>query len=218
MDHQRHYKLLCARGNARQKAKGFDRHRILPGCLGGKYIKSNIAYLTPREHFIAHLLLEKMYHHPGILWATFLMSTEERYNSKDYARLRQKALPLLSENGTKVMNNNWISHEFRERHRERLSVLWSDHEFRERHAQRLRDRTNPGTLEHVRQLSAARGKARLLDPKKNPNNIPGVKEKQREATKARMSNLPVIVCPHCGKSGKGPIMKRYHFNKCTLNT
>lgn len=27
-------------------------------------------------------------------------------------------------------------------------------------------------------------------------------------------NLKVVVCPHCGKEGKGPNMTRYHFDKC----
>lgn len=26
--------------------------------------------------------------------------------------------------------------------------------------------------------------------------------------------LKLLVCPHCGKQGKGPNMTRYHFNKC----
>jgi len=37
-----------------------EKHHILPRSLGGNNSKSNIANLTPREHFICHLLLTKM--------------------------------------------------------------------------------------------------------------------------------------------------------------
>jgi hypothetical protein len=37
-----------------------EKHHIIPRSLGGDSSKSNIAKLTPREHFICHLLLTKM--------------------------------------------------------------------------------------------------------------------------------------------------------------
>ena len=39
---------------------GLERHRILPGHQGGTYEESNCAYLTHREHIIAHWLLWKI--------------------------------------------------------------------------------------------------------------------------------------------------------------
>jgi hypothetical protein len=38
-----------------------ERHHIVPKSLGGTNKKDNLVYLTAREHFIAHLLLSKMY-------------------------------------------------------------------------------------------------------------------------------------------------------------
>lgn len=38
-----------------------ERHHILPKSLGGTNDKNNLVYLTPREHFIAHLLLTKIH-------------------------------------------------------------------------------------------------------------------------------------------------------------
>jgi phage tail tube protein FII len=46
------------------------RHHIIPKAIGGLDIKENIAYLTAKEHYIAHLLLTKLYpKHPGLLAA-----------------------------------------------------------------------------------------------------------------------------------------------------
>ena len=38
-----------------------EKHHIIPRCLGGSDRKENIVSLTPREHFVAHMLLSKMF-------------------------------------------------------------------------------------------------------------------------------------------------------------
>lgn len=47
----------------RQKGNGayYERHHIVPKCLGGNNEKSNLVLLTAREHFLAHRILYKMY-------------------------------------------------------------------------------------------------------------------------------------------------------------
>jgi hypothetical protein len=40
-----------------RKDGSLERHHIRPKCLGGTNAKENLVYLTPREHFLAHLLL-----------------------------------------------------------------------------------------------------------------------------------------------------------------
>jgi len=47
----------------RKKQKGdyLEKHRILPGCLGGKYEKGNVVIVTRREHTLLHLLLHKSF-------------------------------------------------------------------------------------------------------------------------------------------------------------
>lgn len=45
-----------------------EKHHIVPRCLGGTNDKNNIVRLTIREHFIAHLLLSKMYPKDSIEW------------------------------------------------------------------------------------------------------------------------------------------------------
>ena len=44
----------------RKKFSGSHRHHIVPKSLGGSNEFSNLCYLTPREHYICHLLLTKM--------------------------------------------------------------------------------------------------------------------------------------------------------------
>jgi hypothetical protein len=47
--------------DAKQKLGYVEVHHIIPKSIGGSNNKSNLAYLTAREHFICHLLLPKMY-------------------------------------------------------------------------------------------------------------------------------------------------------------
>ena len=59
----------------RHKGDGelYDCHHIIPKCMGGSNSTSNKVLLTPREHFIAHLLLSK--------------SVESQYVKKMYCAL-----------------------------------------------------------------------------------------------------------------------------------
>ena len=57
-----YYQLIDnARTRTIPKAVYQERHHIVPRSLGGKNCKNNIVNLLPREHFIAHLLLTKMF-------------------------------------------------------------------------------------------------------------------------------------------------------------
>lgn len=39
----------------------YEEHHVIPHCMGGKDEKSNLVVLTPREHYVAHLLLCRVY-------------------------------------------------------------------------------------------------------------------------------------------------------------
>ena len=65
MNYALQYQKLCDRGQIRQPEDGiyYEKHHILPKCLGGTNDKTNITLITAREHFIAHMLLFKMHQH-----------------------------------------------------------------------------------------------------------------------------------------------------------
>ena len=49
-------------------------HHIIPECMGGKTIKSNLCRMTIEDHIIAHLILTRVYPtHAGILWGALVM-------------------------------------------------------------------------------------------------------------------------------------------------
>ncbi len=81
MNHKRHYERLMVKAS-KLKGIGLERHRIIPGCLGGKYKKGNFVFLNHREHCLAHLLLTKIYpKNKKLLSAAHLLMRRTRHGS-----------------------------------------------------------------------------------------------------------------------------------------
>ena len=85
----------------------YEEHHIIPKCLGGNNSIDNLVLLTPREHFVAHLLLYKHYKKIGgeplrkLAFALVSMTGNPttkriiRFSSKDYGVLREAETYLL---------------------------------------------------------------------------------------------------------------------------
>lgn len=61
MKYKKWYDDLMRTRQLRKKEDGqlYEKHHIIPRSLGGTNDQSNLVYLTPREHFLAHWLLIK---------------------------------------------------------------------------------------------------------------------------------------------------------------
>jgi hypothetical protein len=95
-----------------KKARGRERHHIIPQSLGGSNDKSNLVYLSCREHFLCHWLLVKMtegdnYH--KMLYALMGMRAEnehqERYHTDLTARIYEKYRIEHAEHHSKLMKS-----------------------------------------------------------------------------------------------------------------
>ena len=101
------------------KDEGDERHHIVPRSLGGNDDPQNIAFITPREHFICHWLLTKIYHggedHWKMINAFRMMRAEnpnqQRYSTKVtsrvYENLKREYSILQSERMTGENNPMW---------------------------------------------------------------------------------------------------------------
>jgi hypothetical protein len=88
------YNRIIDRAKGRVPEPPFERHHIKPRSLGGTDDKENIAFITPREHFICHWLLIKMTtgeEHYKMLNALRMMRAEnpgqKRYQTKITSRV-----------------------------------------------------------------------------------------------------------------------------------
>lgn len=78
----------------------FERHHVIPRCMGGNDSAHNIVRLTAEEHFVAHQLLVKMFPHESKLAFAANMMTKDAYgtrNNKQYGWLKRKLSAALSE-------------------------------------------------------------------------------------------------------------------------
>jgi hypothetical protein len=90
---------LCENRNYLDHKEGrvyYEKHHIIPKCMGGTNVKSNIVLLLAKEHYIAHLLLtrcvDKKYlskvYNAYIKMAYSKSTTQKRYTSKSFALAR----------------------------------------------------------------------------------------------------------------------------------
>src|ERR1017187_5749375 len=85
-----YFKLVGVRTDRKPNKQLYVKHHIIPKCIGGSNIKTNLVYLTHREHFVAHRLSSKFTISRGLKYAVFLMFSRHiaqniiRTNSRSY--------------------------------------------------------------------------------------------------------------------------------------
>ena len=119
MDFQKTYDQLIAKARTEVRVKGqnvyYEAHHIVPECIGGEGTVSawknhpNIILLTPKEHYVAHLLLCEI--HPNekkLKFALWRMANpgnrplDYKMSSSGYSRLRKVVQQQLREQATGV--------------------------------------------------------------------------------------------------------------------
>ena len=117
MNYQKIYDDLISRAFARDSIEGYtEKHHIVPKCMGGTDDKENIAVLTAREHYVAHLLLVKIYPESIKLsfaackmTAGFKTRTKIVRNNRMYAWLKEAHSKNITKTQTgKIYYNNGI--------------------------------------------------------------------------------------------------------------
>ena len=73
-----------------------EKHHIKPRSIGGTNDLNNLVDLTLKEHFVAHLLLAKIYG-GGLIYAANMMSNFKKYTSRNYVWLKIQFRQQLSE-------------------------------------------------------------------------------------------------------------------------
>lgn len=95
MNYAKIYQTLINKAKQRTIEGYSESHHVVPRCMGGSDSPSNLVRLTPEEHFVAHLLLVKMYpSEPKLVYAANMMtvssSNVKRSNNKSVGWLRRE--------------------------------------------------------------------------------------------------------------------------------
>lgn len=165
-----------------------ERHHIIPKSLGGPNLKHNFAYLTAREHFMAHRLLPKMFSKDTESWKAmvyayyrvsnrFMKNGTTKVNSREFERLRIQYSVLCSQRMTE--KGGWDV------------IVWNP-ERRKAHSEKL--------------------KAEYISGKRVPWN----KGRKGYASSRKGTPTPKATCPHCTKQ-YGAYKISSHIPKCVLH-
>lgn len=110
-------------------------HHIIPISEGGSDDATNLIKLTVREHYVAHLLLAKIYDDMSMYRAVTYMQCKSkthkrnfRFNSHLYQQFRQ----LSKEKFSKHMQKYWKDKEWRARQSKIVKDAWKNDEYRKK--------------------------------------------------------------------------------------
>ena len=192
-----------------------EKHHILPKSMGGSNGKENIVHFTPKEHFVAHHLLWKIYRTKEMHYAFWCMVTkfskdgrrDYRVCSRTYETSKIEQSRLLSENNP---NKGGRSEETKLKASNSLKgkIAWNKglkNPYSDETIERMRKSALNKPPESVEtRLKKSRAHA---GRRRGPSPLKGIPAKP-------FNEKYITICPHCNKSGLDWNMRRYHLDNC----
>lgn len=231
MNHKNIYSNIISKAKVRNSLKGGDifleTHHIIPRACGGSNDKSNLVNLTTREHFIAHVLLTKIYketeHEHKMVRAAFLMSRGKKNNSRVYETIKNihisnlrnqtisdKHKAAISE--ANLGNKGRSGKKNNDKQKESLKKYNENKIFSEENLANMSDSQIKRYLTSDIWNKGVTGYHINYPTKRISRGSPSLE------TLAKMKvghlNREQIQCPHCPKIGSKNTMVRWHFNNC----
>lgn len=215
MDYSKHYNSIITNAQHRNWSKKnapcyVEKHHITPRCLGGDNTINNLVCLTAKEHYVAHLLLAKIYNTKELLWAVISFRSSNgntRFTGSMYESFRIKQSKLTSgRNNINYGKSTWNK-----------GLQFSEESKRKMSNSHLKQRESKIVCPHCgKSVDGANfSKWHGDNCKLSPNYVAPQKKKRKSPIKqTEPRNLRLFTCPHCGLQGKGGNMRRWHFDNC----
>jgi len=216
MDYKKiYYSLIETRKFiVRKKREGayYEKHHILPTSLGGTNDKENLVLLTAKEHFVAHLLLTKMYEGEDkrkMIFAFWRLCNGNKkiknvLNGKQYEDCRK----IYIEQHIKYLKESYKSGKRKFMHNKKHTI----------EAKEKISIGNKGKVISESQKKQISKKVREKYNSKDENFKKLVARRMSERMKGKVAwnkGLSInTTCPHCGKTGNYRVMPRWHFDNC----
>jgi hypothetical protein len=195
-----------------------ETHHILPRSLGGTDDKDNLADLTPREHFVCHWLLTKIYTGEAkgkMINALYMMRAESNYQkryhtkitSRVYAKLRNEYRQYISN-----LNKGRIQPP-EEKAKQKAAMTGRtrapfSEEWRAKLSLAKKGEKNNRYGAIVLEETKAKMRAKAIGRKQSAETI------AKKAEAIRGSKREKIVCPHCRQSISVNTYPRWHGDRC----
>ena len=228
------YDRIIERARNRDLSGVFERHHVIPRCMGGSDDGSNLVKLTCREHYICHLLLTKFDVDSQTRWRLIWALHRMAFSGVLYSRGYELARILHRANMANT--HNYIKD--RERWKKNVALSFNTPGRREANARAVK---RLWVADHEKMAKIARENGKLSQNVvtsqwaviqyegvtyygwKRFEESTGVSRYDYE--KYYLNNLTIPqqiientdkrhVCPHCNKSGGRANMRRWHFDNC----
>jgi hypothetical protein len=206
-----------------KKALGRERHHIIPRSLGGSDDKSNLVYLTCREHFLCHWMLVKMTQGEArnkMLYALMGMRAENEHQNRyhtvftarvyEHYRIEHARIHSETMKGRPAWNKGRkLEGEELERQRERTKNRKIDPvkqaEGQRKRLEKLKDFKHSEETK-LKQSIASKGKPKGPHSEEHRKAISeggkGIKKKEGHSDNVRKANLGVVSINKDGKEKK----------------
>lgn len=192
------YELIYQKliNNARNKTYDiFEKHHIIPRCMGGSNDESNLIKLSPREHAFAHLLLVKIYPtQRSLANAVFLMFSRSPItmgrNSRSIGWVREKYL-------SKILICPHCNTECKSQG----AFRW--------HFNNCRSIGGKPTIQKYKIVKCPHCNKEGKGPNMGRYHFDNCKVLTNKTFK-----FETVTCPHCNRDGAGPGFIRSHFDNC----
>jgi hypothetical protein len=208
--------------NRSKKTGIYERHHIIMTSVGGSDTDENTVLLTPKEHFIIHYLLWKMYPDDRRYRdPIFMFKHKGAANSRLYEAARISHILMMKENNPSLS----LSEESKESKSKKLK----SHIKSEEHRRKISE-SNKGNMVRKGAILEEDVKAKISDSVKKWHKEVGVSEETREKlrisstgrkhseeTKLKFSssakNRKKYECPCCSKMFDGGNLKQHMKSK-----
>ncbi|EBS6328146.1 hypothetical protein FBR42_13795 [Salmonella enterica subsp. enterica serovar Hull] len=200
----------------KNRREGFEIHHITVRSAKDHHFKdindpSNLVYMTPREHFIAHHILARLY--GGVMWLAF----NRMCHSKNVGKITSRTYGTVREQLRLLLIGN--TH----------SKGKPGHMRGKKHTAETREKMSKAKLGIKRTAEAieAGRQSLILSAEQSPViTCPhcGIEGKAIQIKKWHFDNChklagkhryaDIVICPHCQKKGKHGHLQRHHFDNC----
>ena len=216
MDYRAIYNLLVQKAKDRTiVSEVIERHHIIPKSMGGSNKKENIVSFTPKEHFVAHHLLWKIYRTRGMHYAFWCMVTKfskggvRDYNVSSTVYNLSKAEQRNAMTGSSNPNAGGRSEESRRKSSVSLKgkSSWCKGLTQIHSEQGLKNISKSRTGCKDSEETKLKKSVSHTGVPKGPSPLKGKPTKP-------FDEKYIVLCPHCNKQGVVWHMKRYHYENC----